>query len=119
MMHSPLRYRGPMIIAFNGTDTKCPSLPRTVPQTFEQVQNLVSLLSAAILRKIEHEDTRVAASGPLKHFGMAKRMDRIAIAGEPTLLNGLAGEFVLFGGVFGVCRPVDQVYQVMHTLLGR
>ena len=75
------------------------------------------MLSAAILRKIEHEDTRVAASAPLEHFGMAKRMDRIAIAGEPTILNRLARELVLFGGVFGACRPVNQVYQVMHMSL--
>src|SRR5262249_7747882 len=76
-------------------------------------------ISAAILPKIEHEDTRVAASGPLEHLRMAKRMHRVAIAGEPTVLNGLAGEFVLFGGVFGACRPVDQVYQVMQMLLGQ
>jgi hypothetical protein len=38
-------------------------------------------MSAAFLSKIEHEDTRVAASGPLEHLGMAKRMHRIAIAG--------------------------------------
>jgi len=72
-------------------------------------------LSAAILCKIEDEDARVASGGPLKHIGMAQRIHRIAIAGEPTLLNRLAGEFVLFGGVFGTRRPVDEVHQVMHV----
>ena len=40
---------------------------------------------------------------------MAERMHHIAIAGEPTHLNGLAGEFVLFGRTFGTLAPLRNV----------
>ena len=69
-------------------------------------------ISDAVHRKIEHEDTRVAAGGPLKHLGMAQRWHRIAIAGEPTFLNRLAGEFFFFGRAFGACRPVTRFVDV-------
>ena len=58
-------------------------------------------VSTAIPWEIEDEDARIAAGGPLEHVGMAERMHRIAIAGEPTFLNGPAGEFVVFGRAFG------------------
>ena len=62
-----------------------------------------------VAREIEDEDACVAAGGTLEHLGMAERMHHIAIAGEPTLLNGLAGEFVLFGRTFGTLAPLRNV----------
>ena len=67
-------------------------------------------VSTVIPWEIEDEDARVAAGGPLEHVGVAERIHRIAIAGEPTLLNGSAGEFVVFGRAFGISRPVDEVH---------
>jgi hypothetical protein len=55
-----------------------------------------SPVSSAIPWEIKDEDARVAAGGSLEHLGVAERMHRIAITGEPTPLNGPAGEFVIF-----------------------
>ena len=61
----------------------------------------VCQVSNIIPWEIEDEDASVTAGGPLEHVGMAERTHRIAMAGEPTLLNGPAGEFMVFGRSLG------------------
>jgi hypothetical protein len=66
---------------------------------------------AAILRKIEHEDARVAAGGPLKHLRMTERMHRIAIAGLRALCSSRRARYNtrLSLGPGGIIKRLDAL----------
>src|SRR5262252_7073706 len=72
--------------------------------------------SAILLREIEGEDP-IRSVRPLQHLRMAKRANRIAVAGLPVLLHRAAGELVILGGTFVVLGLVDELDEVVDLLV--
>lgn len=72
--------------------------------------------SAILCGEIESKDP-IHSVWALQHLWMAKRANRIVVAGLPVFLHRTAGKFVILGATFIILGVVDELYKIVDFII--
>src|SRR5215475_1421819 len=72
--------------------------------------------SASLCGEIEGKDT-VGSGWALQHLRIAKRTNRVVVAGLPVFLHSAAGKLEIFGTTFIIFGAVDELDKIVDFLI--
>src|SRR4029434_7443847 len=87
-------------------------LPFGLPTTSEMYWINSSGRCAILSGEIEGKDP-IHSVWALQHLRIAKRENRIVVAGLPVFLHRAAGKLVIFGVTFIILGAVDELYKIV------
>src|SRR6476659_5189104 len=96
------------------------SVPKRLPfgllTASEMYWNKLSGRSAILFGEIEGKDP-IHSVWALQHLRIAKRENRIVVAGRPMFDHRAAGKLVIFGGAFIILGVVDELDKIVDFII--